>query len=160
MGKRRILPLLLALVLVFSGCSGRKSKTTENGTDYLTIIRQDLYGQDTELNRAMERSVSLKIVRVEEDSITVTVTAPDVCQEALNWLETVSDEDFTEQALRQKLISLMEGKPQSRQFTLKLQDGNVIYTNDFLNAASCGVRRFHTALEVMLMEEMEESIDD
>ena len=156
---RSLLALILA-VLLLAGCSGRKGKSTENDTDYLAVIRQDLYGQDTELGRVMERVVGLKIDKVEGDRITVTVTAPDVCDEILSWFEGVSDEDFTEEALNQKLLSLLEGKKISAQFTLELQDGNILYTNDFLNAASCGVRRFYTALEVMLMEEMEESIDD
>lgn len=159
---RRLIPLLLALLLL-TGCGGKDPGTSHSPPsgipDYIGLIRADLLSGDTELTRAMDKALSFTLDEVSDASITVTVTAPDVCQALLDWFDAVSDADYSDEALAQQMLTLLEGKPLSRQYTLELRDGAPVYTDGFLNAVSCGTRQFYTALTARLMEEMEASID-
>lgn len=170
---KRIVALALALLLVLAGC-GRQGQDTPDAfmpedteapsqapeqVDYLAIMRRELFNRDTPLNAAMAEVVELTLDSVGEGSITVTVTAPDVCEGTLAWFEAVSEEDYSDEALDQQMMTLLEGERQTRQFVLEVQAETIVYTDEFLDAASCGVRQFYTALTVMLMEEMEASVD-
>ncbi len=160
---KKAIAILLVMVL-FAACSGCKKadanpKPQEEDVDYLAMIRAQLQTEDTELSRAMDRALELHLEQVQQDSITVTVTAPDICQGTLDWFNAVSEEDYSDEALTGTMIDLLRGEPRTNTFTLQLQGERILYTDEFLNAASCGVRRFYTALTVMLMEEMEASVN-
>lgn len=161
---RKLTALLLALLLLaLTGCgsknAGSSASDPTDAVDYLSLIRTDLFSEDTTLTQAMSDAVTLTLDSAEESSITVTVTAPNVCADTLAWFDAVSDEDYSDEALTEQMLSLLEGDAQTQQFTLTVEDGAIVYTDDFLDAASCGVREFYTALTVRFMEEMEASID-
>lgn len=158
---KKLMAILLVMVLL-AGCSGggKKEETKpalQGNVDYLSTIRADLLTEDTELSHAMDQALTLQLDQVQEDSITVTVIAPDICQGTLDWFNAVSEADYSDEALTETMLELLEGQPQTNTFTLSVAGEEITYTDEFLNAASCGVRRFYTALTVMLMEEMEAS---
>lgn len=161
---RKFTALVLAvLLLALTACGGKDSAPTpqpSQGPDYITLIRSELLGENSDLTRAMDKALTFTLDEVTDTAVTVTVTGPDICQELLAWFDAVSDADYSDEALSQQMFALMEGKAQSRQFTLELREGNLVYSDDFLNAASCGVRQFYTALTARLMEEMEASVNE
>ena len=161
---RKLTALVLAvLLLALTACGGKDSTPApqpSQGPDYITLIRSDLLGENSDLTRAMDEALTFTLDEVTDTAVTVTVTGPDICQELLAWFDTVSDEDYSDEALSRQMLALMEGETQSRQFILELREGNLVYSDDFLNAASCGLRQFYTALTTQLMEEMEASLHE
>lgn len=146
---KKIVTFLLIFLLFSAGCS--KTSTT----DYLAVIRKDLFSEESLLNKAMDEAVELTLDKAEADRITVSVTAPDVCDGALAWFDGIEDAAYTDEALDAQLIALLKGEPQKQTFTLELRGEEILYTGEFLDAASCGVRNFYAALNVRLMQEME-----
>lgn len=162
--KKLIAILLVTVLLTACGGGGGKQEETKpplqfTDVDYLSIIRADLLTEDTELSHAMDQALKLQLEQVQEDSITVTVIAPDICQGTLDWFCAVSEKDYSDEALTETMLELLKGQPKTNTYTLSVSGEKITYTDEFLNAASCGVRRFYTALTVMLMEEMEASVN-
>ena len=130
-------------------------------TDWIALLREELYSEDTPLTKAMADAVTLKLVDESETSITVQVTAPDVSDAALEWFEAVSEDDYSDQALEDTLLELLEGEKTTATFVLPLDaQGRPYTTGEFLDAASGGVRKFYAALTVMFMQEMEANAND
>lgn len=130
-------------------------------TDWIALLREELYSEDTALTRAMAKAVTLKLIDESETAITVQVTGPDVSDAALAWFRNVSEEEYTDQALEDTLLELLEGEKITATFEIPIgTDGNPRCTDAFLDAASGGVRTFYTALTVMFMQEMEASVHD
>ena len=160
---RRFLAILLILpVLCICGC--RKSDDFADYVDidqpdYLGQIREDLFAEDTVLAQTMNETVAFYLDEVTEQTITVTVVAPDVCDEAISWFQAVSEEEYTDHALEEKLIELMAGEMMESQFILDIYAEEIIYTDEFLDAASCGVRDFYGKLTAMVIAEMEENLN-
>lgn len=125
--------------------------------DWEAVIRADLYGQDSPLSRAMGEAVTLSAAQTEVGVITVTVTAPDVSDGAMEWFLAVSEADYTDAALEAQLLALLADTPaQTASFTLAVDaNGRPAYTDSFLTAASCGVRTFYAKLSGMLLQEWE-----
>lgn len=157
------LPLLLILAAVILGGAlwGILSHTAAPGTDWIAMIRSDLYSEDSTLTRAIDKAVTITLAGEDKDSITVEVSAPDVCDAAVEWFLTVSDEDYSDQALENTLLELLKGRTTTASFTLAIgPDGKPDYPDDFLDATSGGVRDFYAALTAMFMEEMEASVNE
>jgi flagellar basal body-associated protein FliL len=172
--KVRLLPILLILAALIIGgvvlgiflyANQQEDEPSEPAaaekTDWIAILREELYSEDTPLTQAMADAVTLKLVDESETSITVEVTAPDVSDAALEWFEAVSEDDYSDQALEDTLLELLKGKTTTATFVLPLDaQGKPYTTGEFLDAASGGVRKFYAALTVMFMEEMEANAND
>ena len=146
---KRLLIFFVIFLLLAAGCS------KASAPDYLATIRKELLEGESSLNKAMDEAVELTLDKAEADRITVSVTAPDVCDGALAWFDGIEDAAYTDEALDAQLIALLKGEPQKKTFTLELRGEEILYTGEFLDAASCGVRNFYAALNVRLMQEME-----
>jgi len=152
--------LCLTLLLSFTGCGVKPSEQVTE-TDWITVIRADLYGEDSALSRAMDKAVELKLTGADGDTVTVEVTAPDVSGEVLEWFLSVSEEEYSDAALESLLLKLLKGDTTTAVYELPIgSDGKPRYTDPFLDAASCGVRKFYSALTAMFMDEMEANTDE
>lgn len=151
---KKILAVLLLLVLLLSGCS----KTP--AIDYSSIIRAEVLPTDSPLSKAIAEAVTLKVDKIEEGQITLTVTAPDITADALAWFDSVSEADYTNEGLETQLLTLLKGEKTARSFTLEVEGEQVRYTDEFLSAASGGVRPFYAILSARLLDEMEASVND
>ena len=170
--KQRVLILLLAAVLLlsFTGCKKKPAPTTSGNstqvpeipaqTDYISIIRADVFSADSALSQVMAQYVTLTLESKTDDTILVAVTAPDVCADALAWFDAVSEADYSDEALEAKLLELLEGEPATARFELAVCGDTVTYTDEFLDAVSCGVRDFYGALTAKVIQEMEASVND
>lgn len=172
---RKGLPVLLILAaLILGGAAwallsrapeedrpGPGPGSSAETTDWIAMIREELYCEDTALTRAIADAVTLTLVSESDTGITVEVTAPDVSDAALEWFLNVSEEDYSDQALEDTLLELLKGETASAVFELPFDhDGKPYLTREFLDAASGGVRNFYAALTAMFIEEMEGSINE
>lgn len=171
--KRGLPVIFLAVVMILGGMGlggifqrnpqkqELPSPTAAEKIDWIATLREDLYSEDSALTRAMAEAVTLKLVGVNEESITVEVTCPDVYEGAMQWFMNVSDENYSDQALEDALLELLKGETSTTTFELPFDaEGSPYCTDAFLDAASGGVRKFYTALTAMLIEEMEASIHE
>ena len=170
---RKGLPVLLILAALILGCAAWALLSTAppetvydpgsdaEQTDWIALIRAELYSEDTALTQAMADAVSMKLVSRSDTGITVEVTAPDVSDAALEWFLNVSEEDYSDQALEDTLLELLKGETTTAVFELPFDsEGKPYLTNEFLDAASGGVRNFYAALTAMFIEEMEASVNE
>lgn len=155
---KKIVALLLC-VLCLAGC-GKAQPAPEVEEDYTTQIREELLNKKSKIEKKVARVLELQQEEAGADYVIVTVTAPYIYEDLLDWFENISDADYSDAAMEDQILELLKGKSQSKQFTLELQDGQPVYTEEFLDAASCGLRRFYATLTAMLMEEMEASVND
>ena len=169
--KRRVLVLLLVatLLLSFAGCKKKTPPPVSGGPtyvpqaqeqiDYISIIRSDVFSEDSVLSQRMAEAVTLTLDSKTDEAIRVTVTAPDVCAEALAWFDSVSEADYSDEALEAKLLELMAGTQVTAQFELPVCGETVTYNDAFLDAVSCGVRDFYGSLTAKVIQEMEARIN-
>ena len=151
---KRLLIFFVIFLLLAAGCS------KASAPDYLATIRKELLEGESSLNKAVAEAVTLTLDKVEAERITVSVTAPDVCSEALAWFDGIEESAYSDGALDAQLVTLLKGEASKQTFTLALRGEEIVYTQEFLNAVSCGLREFYAALNVRLMQEMEETLDD
>ena len=154
--RKYTLILIVVLALLLCACSGADTTVTDPATpDYIQIIRGELFDEDTALNQALSDAVSITLDRFDETSITVTVKAPNITEPLLAWFDGVSDAQYSDDALNAQMLTLLKQETQVTQFTLSVQDGEILYTDAFLNNTSCGIREFYAVLTARFMEEME-----
>ena len=171
--KKRLLVLLIAAVMILGGMAlggvfetdplkqELPAPTAAEKTDWVSILRKEIYTEDSDLSRAMEEAVKMKLVSENHSGITIEVTAPDVSDKALEWFQSVSESEYSDAALEEVLLELMNGETYTASFLLPFDaHGKPYITGEFLDAASCGTRTFYSALTAMLIEEMEESVNE
>lgn len=171
--KKRLPVLLIVAVMILGGMAlggifktdPRKQElpapTVTEKTDWVSMLREEIYTEDSDLSRAMEEAVKMKLVSENDSGITIEVTAPDVSDKALEWFQSVSEAEYSDAALEALLIELVEGESYTASYLLPFDAQGMPYiTGEFLDAASCGTRTFYSALTAMFIEEMEESINE
>lgn len=148
--------VLILAVLFQAGCS----KKDQTGTDWEQIIRTDFFSGDSGLEQAMAEAVSVK-VRQDGEVLTVTVKAPDICDDLLSWMESVSDAEFTESAMEEEILRLLKKTDKTvgdYVMGCSEEDGTaqIAYTAEFGEAVSCGLTRFYAEVTERILEEMED----
>ena len=150
----------LIIVLVFAllfqtGCS--KEEQTQ-GADWEQIIQTDFFSGNSAVEQAIAEAVSVKI-KQDGDQLIVTVKAPDICEGLLNWMEIVSDEEFTEAAMEQEILRLLEETDKAEVDYVMGCSGEgdmaeIAYTSEFGEAMSCGLARFYAEVTQRILKEM------
>lgn len=159
--KKRIFFFCVILVFILglqTGCS----KNGQNGKmDWEEKIRADFFYDQTDIEEVMADVVSIK-VKQDETKLTVTVKAPDICDELLDWMDSVSDEAFTESAMEAEILQLLKKSEKvetEHVLTFSNQDESVkiTYTSEFSEVISCGLTRFYAEVTQRVLEEMGDS---
>lgn len=163
--KKRSRLAITAIVIAILFQVGCSKDVQENimVTNWEQIICTDFFSGDTTIEKAMAESVSYE-VKQEEEQVVVTVNAPDICDELLNWMESVSDEEFTEAAMEQEILRLLkESKKTEVTYTLNCsgegETAEIAYTSEFGEAMTCGLTRFYTEVTQRILGEMEGNVE-
>ena len=152
--KKKALIIVLVLLMVFSaGCA-----KDEPAFDWESKIKADFFAGDSEMEKTITAAVSFEVEQ-EEDKLLVTVKAPNICDGLLEWMEQVSDEDFTETAMEQEILRLLkESKAEKNiyelDYAIEGEVGQISYSAEFTDAMSCGLNRFYAEVTKKILEEM------
>lgn len=148
--KRFALALIgVLLCLIFCGCGKDSSPESGGVTDFEALLRQDAFPPESLLLKALGLAVSYSDIRDNGETITFTLTAPDISGELLAWYD--ARDSVTEAELEAKILELLEGQTQTYDLSLaytRSESGRITftYTEEYLSAASCGVRAFYAHL--------------
>ena len=153
MKKKALIIVLVLLMVISAGCAKE-----EPAFDWESKIKTDFFAGDSEMEKAITAAVSFEVEQ-EEDKLLVTVKAPDICDGLLEWMEQVSDEDFTETAMEQEILRLLkESKAEKNtyelDYTIEGEVGQISYSAEFTDAVSCGLNRFYAEVTQRILDEM------
>ena len=159
---------LLALALSLAACGGKEEKPrtekpevtpeeTVARVDFETQLRLDAFPQGEELMEMVGQAVTFRDITDQGDRITFTVQAPDISQALIDWYD--AQELADEAAMTEKIRQLLQQEKTDTPITLEYEvgyDGTVhfSYTEEYLNAAGCGLRQFYTHYYEALMEQL------
>lgn len=166
---KRILLWITLLALALSLCAcGRKeeqeavqtpeaTEETVARVDFETQLRLDAFPQGDELMEMVGQAVTFRDITDQGDRITFTVQAPDISQALIDWYD--AQELADEAAMTEKIRELLQGGKAETPITLEYEvgyDGTVhfSYTEEYLNAAGCGLRQFYAHYYEALMEQL------
>lgn len=151
--------LLIIVVLTFAmlfqtGCSKEGSAST----DWEQVIRTDFYSGNGVMEQVMAEVVSFK-VKQNGEQLTVTVKGPDICDDLLEWMELISDEDFTEATMEQEILRLLKEADKVEMdyvmdCSVEGDKAEIAYTFEFGEAMSCGLTRFYAEVTQRILDEM------
>lgn len=126
--------------------------------DWETQLLADAFDAGTPIGDAGLACVTVEVTSVTDTELTVTVTAPDISDDLLDWYAGADGQGDYEAALEQKVVSLMEGKTISGTYTMSYTDVNGVpsihYTQDYANAVSCGLLEFYSTLQNSMLDQM------
>lgn len=154
MKKKALIIVLVLLLILGVGCA----KKEEQAFDWESKIKIDFFDGDSELEKAVDAAVTFE-VKQEDDQLLVTVKAPDVCEGLLEWMEQVSDEEFTEVAMEQEILRLLKDTAAEKNiyelnYVIEGEVGQISYTAEFTDAMSCGLNRFYAEVTQRILDEM------
>lgn len=171
MKKLRIGILALMLLLVMTACGGKKNvaeggnptpvtQATEETVvpvDFETQLRRDAFPEEDALMSAVGDAVEYVQLTDQGAKVTFTVRAPDFSEELIGWYN--EQPQVTEQQLQEKILALLKGEKRDTPVTLEYtigDDGTVHfrYTEEYLNAAGCGLRQFYTHMYEAVLGQM------
>lgn len=153
----RVTILMLVIVFLMTACS--TSETTDNSISFEwdTVIRNDLLSGETKLERMVAEKVEIQVTP-SNGILDITISAPDICDELLAWMNAIDDADFTEEALETEIIRLLDTVvPTITDFSLPYtQEESVAieYSQEFTDVLSCGLSRFNREITQYIMEAM------
>ena len=137
--------ILTSALLITSGCN---IKHKEEPVQWAEIISTECLSGETAAEKAIAQAVTISAEETSEGVITVTVKAPDVYNGLMAWMNEVSEDKYSDEALEAKFLSLLsEAVPVESTVELsftKSEDGQKIeYTQEFAELISCGMLRFY-----------------
>lgn len=153
----RVTILMLVIVFLMTACN--TSETTDNSISFEwdTVIRNDLLSGETKLERMVAEKVEIQVTP-SNGILDITISAPDICDELLAWMNAIDDADFTEEALETEIIRLLDTVvPTITDFSLPYtQEESVAieYSQEFTDVLSCGLSRFNREITQYIMEAM------
>jgi predicted small lipoprotein YifL len=158
--------LLLSMLLILAACGGKKENPVPEETvkpvDFETQLRLDAFPEGDLLMEQVGSAVSFKDIKDQGDRISFTLQAPEFSEELINWYTAQSD--VSEAQLQEKIFQLLRGEKRDTAITLECtvgEDGTVHfrYTEEYLNAAGCGLRQFYTHMYDLVLGQMGGEMD-
>lgn len=173
--KKILLRLLVFLLIpvILAGCGKKPADNTPSHTAPATQatepkpalpsaaeveaqLRLDAYPESSQIMNLVGRFVTFSDISVEENTVSFTVTAPAFGEELIAWYDAQTY--LEEGALEAEISRLLEGETVRTQFILSYtRQGNALlfrYTEDYLNAAGCGIREYYNHIYTAVLEEM------
>ena len=179
---RRLLCLLLAMALLLCACGKKETTETPETTlplekvvlenkapvriqeavvfdyenyDWHTLLLADAFNPGTPIGDAGLAAVQLTVDEITGDSLTITVTAPQVAEELWQWYQQGDGTDP-----EAKILEMLKCAPESQTLTLSYKvrtDGTpaVDYTSAFASAVTCGLSDFYDLVQADMVREME-----
>lgn len=173
--KKILFPILVFLLIpaILSGC-GKKpadnppddSPLATQATESVPILpsaaeveaqlRLDAYPESSQLMSLVGQFVTFSDISVGENTVSFTVSAPAFGEELIAWYDAQTY--LEDGALEAEIARLLEKEPVRTQFTLSYTwQGNALllsYTEEYLNAAGCGIRAYYNHVYTAVLEEM------
>ena len=145
-----------ATILVFlTGCSKGLQAAD---VDWEHVIRNDFFVGESVVEQAMEETKSFVVVEHNRNQLAITVNAPDICEGLMEWIESVSGEEFAEWTMEQEILRLLQETPKTEiEYILSCsaeENANIDYTSEFGESMTCGLSRFYTEMNRKILEEM------
>lgn len=169
---KTVLPVCLIVALLLAGCSGSQSESLPRATqdpasaqataapamaNRVTekILKSELIPDGSELSPVLSESVSLTVTQAAQETVEITVTAPDISQDLMAWLRDIPEEEYSDEALAREIERLLaEKQEQTQTFTLPVENGEIVYTAESANAAHCGLDAFLYGLPIEALQDM------
>lgn len=144
--------LFMIIVVTHTGC-GKNEEVIAN--NWKEIIYADFFTNENEIEKILEEEVHVKVTQSEEQ-LNVTIESPDICDELLNWMESITDEEFDENALEAEIIRLLKKTNKMEKVYLLnyTQEGDIVYTSEFSNSMMCGLNQFYSEMLNRIQKEM------
>lgn len=145
-----IAALIVAIILV-KGQSADKTPKIVWERQILEDLISEETAEDDEVNEAILDAVSIE-AEEKEDQLWVSVSAPDIHDDLMKWVENTPEENRTEQAFEKEIIRLVKVVEVTvTQYILDYTiNGDVIviiYPDDFENRVNCGLPHFYDEME-------------
>lgn len=155
---KRGLPVLLIIAALILGgavlgiCLNMDSADTD--VDFEALLRQEAFPEADTMSSAMNGAVVFSGMKAGKDTVTFTLSAPDIAPELIAWYE--NRQNFSGEELEAKILELLRGEKTEAEFTLGYtvdEDGAVTihYTEEYLSHMSCGLREFYDYLYEQVM---------
>ena len=125
---------------------------------------EESFGDNTKLEKSVKEEVEIAVDEVSADVVTVIVEAPNISEDLIDWLSDSGD-NLTDEQIEEKILSLIH---QSEKITGTYElycddiDGiNIQYTEEYLNAVTCGLNEFYNyAMKQLILEMLEENTNE
>lgn len=182
---KRMLCLILAMVLLLCACGKKDATQIPEQTqpmetvvleknapvriqeeivfdyenyDWHTLLLADAFNPGTTIGDAGLAAVKLTVDAVTGDTLTVTVTSPQVAQELWQWYQQGNGTDP-----EARILEALKGETETRTLTLSYTvrtDGTPVvdYTSAFATAITCGLTDFYDLVHADMVREMEEQL--
>ncbi len=145
-----LLLLVAALVIniLLRGCTPSSSGTSLSSHEWEGKIRSECLAVETAVEQGIAEAVDIRVSGVTGNTISLTVSAPDICGELTAWLEGISEEEYSNAALEDTIRDLLrETAPQKQEFRLPVEDGTVRYTDEYIQYIGCGLFSFYRKMD-------------
>lgn len=158
--------LLVFSLILLVGCQKQENSAAaqeEDTFDYAGFewegyLRTEAYDDSSVIGSEIAKAAKISVDDVTDAQITVTVEAPNVCEALMDWYDSVSGAEFSEEALENKILELLKGGKVSNTFTMTytLVDGEPVigYAEGYADALSCGLTDFYDVLNERILESM------
>lgn len=122
-------------------------------------ITAELLSGGSALELGIAKAVAMSVTEQTADKIIIEVSAPDISTGLIEWMESVTEETFSEAALEETSLRLLsESPPVVQEFELELRDedgvATPVYTGEFAGALSCGLLTFYEEANQRMVNEL------
>lgn len=159
--RKKALAIICSTLLIISGFVGyiafRASRL--DPISWTDIMRSELLSGDTTIEKAQTQVVTLNVKEKSKSILAVTIKAPDIYDGLMNWLNTVSEDDFSDDNFQAEILKLLsETEPSEKTVELSYNNSeagaNIMYTQEFADIISCGMVRFYSDCMINAISEL------
>lgn len=140
--------MILAIVVMVRTCYVAYQQNRKvDIVDCEQLINKDFFGNVSVIEQATKEAVSFDVKQI-RDEIIVIVRAPNICAGMIDWIESINDDDFNDEAMEKEILRLLKESPKKEvEYVLgyTMDDGilHISYTVEFSEAMSCGLTQFY-----------------